>query len=101
MKDNIDIENQPSAPADDELRMQQTAWLFMFACGALAGAAIALMFAPTTGRETRGWIRDRTAAAGRRTAEFVRERNQAVQAIIRKRGVLGLVNLQSHRQQIH
>src|SRR4051812_28487604 len=87
----MDNEVHPRTRADDVRDVSQAAYLFMFVCGVLTGAAVALMSAPASGRDTRGWIRDRTAAAGRQTRQFVRDRNEAVQSIIRRRGVLGLV----------
>jgi gas vesicle protein len=43
--------------------------MFMFACGAIAGAAVALMFAPARGRETREFLAERS----RRVKDMGRE----------------------------
>ena len=43
--------------------------MFMFACGAIAGAALALMFAPARGRETRDFLVERS----RRVTDMGRE----------------------------
>lgn len=56
-------------------RSEQSAFSLMsFACGALTGAALALMFAPATGRETRSFVQDRS----RRLADDVADRSRQV-----------------------
>ena len=40
--------------------MDAVGTVFTFACGAAAGAAVALMFAPTTGREARSFLAQRS-----------------------------------------
>ena len=44
--------------------------LFTFACGAIAGAAVALMFAPSTGRETRALLAHEAVASQTRAANW-------------------------------
>jgi gas vesicle protein len=43
--------------------------LLAFLLGAVAGAAVALLYAPVTGRETREYLNDRAAEARARAAE--------------------------------
>jgi len=54
-------------------RSEQSATFFMsFACGAVAGAALALMFAPASGRDTRSFLQQRS----RRLADDVSDRSR-------------------------
>lgn len=46
--------------------------LMSFACGVMAGAALALFFAPASGRETRSYLKKR----GRQLADDVSERGR-------------------------
>ena len=43
--------------------------LLAFILGAVSGAAVALLYAPATGRETRGYLNDKAAEAKARAAE--------------------------------
>ena len=63
------------------------ALLAAFACGVLAGAACALLFAPVSGREARGWV----AARGRLTRAQLMERNRRLTDVVRREGVVGLL----------
>jgi len=56
--------------------MHEISILFTFACGAVAGAAVALMCAPTTGRETRAFLAQRSRRAAEKGRELVIERGR-------------------------
>jgi hypothetical protein len=64
-----------------------------FALGLLiglgAGVAVALLTAPAPGRDARAWVLARSAAARRRTAEYLQAHN--AMEIMRQRGVRGLL----------
>ena len=62
-----------------------------FAAGAVAGAALALLAAPASGRDARAWIGGRATSARQWTADQVRQRRERVHRAIERRGVLGLV----------
>jgi hypothetical protein len=62
-----------------------------FACGMLAGAAVAVLLAPAPGRDTRAWLAIHGRDARRRTAKFLR--TDEMHAIIRKSGMLGLAEV--------
>jgi gas vesicle protein len=51
--------------------------LLAFVLGAMAGAAVALLYAPAEGEETREYLRDK-AREGRRRAEAAAERGRDV-----------------------
>ena len=63
--------------------------LFAFALGAVAGAAVALLFAPAPGDETRQYLseraregRERAADAARQGREFVERQRETVKSAI-------------------
>ncbi len=84
-----ELQGPAATPGHDDLG-GRAAMVPAFAIGFLFGAALALLWAPAPGRETRHWIYERGQLARRRTSEFVERRWQALQ-IIRSRGVIGLV----------
>ena len=53
--------------------------LLAFLVGAVAGAAVALLFAPATGRETREYLGDRAREGREKAAEVAERGRQAVQ----------------------
>jgi hypothetical protein len=76
--------NTTTGPRDENLSMT-----IAFVAGLMTGAAIAVLLAPASGRQTRGWIATQGRAAGRRAAGLF-DREKAM-AVVRGRGVLGLV----------
>jgi gas vesicle protein len=62
-----------------------------FATGLLTGAALALLLAPATGRETRQWMATQGRAARRRTGQLLH--TEQLTAVIRRSGVLGLADM--------
>ena len=65
--------------------------LVAFALGAVAGAAIALLYAPTTGEETRRKLaekaregRDKAEALARQGREFIDRQRETVTAAVEK-----------------
>jgi gas vesicle protein len=65
--------------------------LVAFALGAVAGAAIALLYAPTSGEETRRKLaekaregRDKAEALGRQGREFIDRQRETVTAAVEK-----------------
>jgi len=62
-----------------------------FACGALVGAALGLMFAPTRGDETRVWLAAQSRTAGRGMAPLLHP--QEAMAVVRASGVRGLLDV--------
>lgn len=59
--------------------------MFAFLAGAVAGAAVALLFAPATGEEARHYLneraregRDRAAEAARQSREFLNRQRETV-----------------------
>ena len=75
-------------PAD---RTADVMTVVAFAAGAVAGAALALLVAPASGRDARAWIGGRATSARQWTADQVRQRRARVHRAIETRGVLGLV----------
>jgi gas vesicle protein len=67
-----------------------------FVCGALVGAAIATLYAPADGRQTRAWIATSSRATRDRAARLF-ERNQQLIAIVRREGIRGLLRRQEAR----
>jgi len=80
------FEPQPADRAVDAVPV-----LVAFAAGAVAGAALALLAAPASGRDARAWIGGRATSARQWTADQVRQRRERVHRAIERRGVLGLV----------
>jgi hypothetical protein len=70
------------------------ALLAAFACGVLAGAACALLFAPVSGRQARGWVAQR----GRLTRAQLMERNRRLTDLVRREGVVGLLRRMRARE---
>jgi gas vesicle protein len=62
-----------------------------FACGVLAGAALAMLVTPASGSETRHWLASQGRAARRRTGQLLH--TEQLMAIVRRRGVLGLADV--------
>ena len=62
-----------------------------FVCGAIAGTAVALLFAPASGRDSRAWLTERAGAAGSWAAHAAHARREQVHALIRRYGVLGVL----------
>jgi gas vesicle protein len=56
--------------------------LFTFACGAIAGAAVALMFAPARGRETREFLAQRSRRVKAKGREVLGERGERLSAAV-------------------
>jgi len=63
--------------------------LLGLACGAVIGAALGLLFAPTSGPRARAWVAEQGRTAGRRVAE--RLSRQEATDIVRRKGVRGLL----------
>ena len=53
--------------------------IFAFFTGFMAGAVISLLYAPTSGRETRQKIRDKSVEAKNRTVEFAQQTSESAQ----------------------
>lgn len=64
--------------------MHAVGTFFTFACGAVAGAAVALMFAPTTGRDTRAFLAQRSRRAAEKGRELVNEHGAVVSEAIER-----------------
>ena len=62
-----------------------------FATGLLTGAALAVLLAPATGRETRQWMATQGRAARRRTGQLLHTEQLA--GVIRRSGILGLADM--------
>ncbi len=65
--------------------------LVAFVLGALAGAAIAILYAPASGKETREFLgekaregRERAAGAAQKTREVLREQRQTIATAIER-----------------
>lgn len=58
--------------------------LFTFACGAIAGAAIALMFAPARGQETREFLAQRGRRAKQMGREMFDEHGERLTAVVER-----------------
>jgi gas vesicle protein len=52
--------------------------LFAFLLGAVAGAVVALLYAPATGEETRGFVADRAREGREKAMEAARRGREAV-----------------------
>ena len=80
---------QPTQPPS-ETHVDVFRFVAGFACGVLAGATLALLATPASGRETRQWLVNQGRAARRRTGQLLHT-DQLI-AIVRRRGVLGLAD---------
>ena len=58
--------------------------LFTFACGAIAGAAVALMFAPARGRETREFLAQRSRRVKAKSREMLGEHGERLSAVVER-----------------
>jgi gas vesicle protein len=58
--------------------------LLMFACGAIAGAAVALMFAPARGRETREFLAQRSRRVKERGREMLNEHGERLSTAVER-----------------
>jgi len=52
--------------------------LLAFILGAVSGAAVALLYAPATGRETRGYLNDKAEEARQRAADAAAKGRDAI-----------------------
>lgn len=81
------------------------AMIFAFFTGFMAGAVISLLYAPSSGKETRKKIRDTSVEAKNRTVEFASQASdsarQGVQTLVEqgKEGVHDIVD--SGRERLH
>lgn len=53
--------------------------MLAFLLGAVAGAAVALLFAPATGKETREYLSERAREGRQKAAEAARQAREAIQ----------------------
>ena len=58
--------------------------LFTFACGAIAGAAVALMLAPARGRETREFLAQRSRRVKAKGREMLGEHGERLSAAVER-----------------
>ena len=58
--------------------------LFTFACGAIAGAAVALMFAPARGREAREFLSQRSRRVKDKSLEMLGEHGERLSAAVER-----------------
>jgi len=58
--------------------------IFMFACGALAGAALALMFAPARGQETREYLAQRSRRVKDLGREMLNEHGERLSTVVER-----------------
>lgn len=58
--------------------------VFAFACGAIAGTAIALLFAPTTGRDTRAFLTQRGRRAADKGRELLTEQGSRIAEVVER-----------------
>jgi gas vesicle protein len=75
----------------NEERGGATTVLVAFLLGALTGAAVALLFAPATGKETRDFLsekaregRDRAAEAAQKTREVIKEQRDTITSALER-----------------
>ena len=68
-----------------------TTVLVAFLLGALTGAAVAMLFAPATGKETRDFLsekaregRDRAAEAAQKTREVIKEQRDTITSALER-----------------
>jgi gas vesicle protein len=55
-----------------------------FVCGAVAGAAIALLWAPTTGEEARRILSDRAREGGEMGRDFIKRQREHINTAVEK-----------------
>ena len=77
-----------SAGDDEPSDADMAPYVAAFVCGAIAGTALALLFAPASGRDSRAWLTERAGAAGSWAAQAGRAQ---VHALIKRYGVLGVL----------
>jgi hypothetical protein len=82
---------------DRHTRDDQVDFLLGLMCGLAAGAGLALLLAPASGRDTRRWVAVQGRAAGRRTGQILH--TDQLTAIIRRSGILGLADMLRHTDQ--
>ena len=58
--------------------------MFMFACGAIAGAAVALMFAPARGQETREFLAERSRRVKDMGREMLNEHGERLSTAVER-----------------
>ena len=58
--------------------------IFMFACGAIAGAAVALMFAPARGQETREFLAQRSRKVKDMGREMLNEHGERLSTVVER-----------------
>ena len=58
--------------------------IFMFACGAIAGAAVALMFAPARGQETREFLAQRSRKVKDMGREMLNEHGERLATVVER-----------------
>jgi gas vesicle protein len=58
--------------------------MFMFACGAIAGAAVALMFAPARGQETREFLAERSRRVKDMGREMLNEHGERLSSAVER-----------------
>ena len=58
--------------------------IFMFACGAIAGAAVALMFAPARGQETREFLAQRSRKVKDMGREMLNEQGERLSTVVER-----------------
>jgi gas vesicle protein len=86
-----DNEGAGATPSPSDTHVDMFRFVVGFACGVLAGAALAVLVTPASGRETRQWIARQGRAARRRTGQLLH--TEQLIAIVRRRGVLGLADV--------
>lgn len=58
--------------------------IFMFACGAIAGAAVALMFAPARGQETREFLAQRSRKVKDMGRDMLNEQGERLSTVVER-----------------
>lgn len=62
-------------------------WLTAAVVGAALGASVALLYAPSSGREARGWLAQKTRNAKDQTASAIEQSASAVRRVATKIGI--------------